>query len=85
MADRSKGEPGGQDDVLTSTLAAGFTTTIPDEVVEHLQLREGDEIAYVIARGEVCLMRLGTESRDDPFAIFSEWNSEEDEKGYERL
>ncbi|MEX6506431.1 AbrB/MazE/SpoVT family DNA-binding domain-containing protein [Jiella sp. M17.18] len=70
--------------MLTSKLNAGLTT-IPAEVLEHLGLREGDEIVYVITGDEVRMARRQPETRDDPFAIFYEWNSEEDEKGYERL
>lgn len=70
--------------MITSKLTSKAQTTIPQPVRVALQLREGDEIAYRIEDGHVVLTRA-SEPRDDPFAAFTDWDSEADRRGYRDL
>ena len=72
--------------MITSRLSSKSQTTIPQPVRKALGLQDGDEILYLIDKdGGVVLKRAGSMPREDPFALFDEWNSEEDEKGYANL
>lgn len=73
--------------MITSKLTSKAQTTIPQAVRNALHLREGDEIAYRIEEGQVVLTRVQDANRvaDDPFATFSEWDSEADRQAYARL
>lgn len=70
--------------MITSKLTSKAQTTIPQPVRAALRLREGDEIGYLIEGDRVVLTRVrgGAEQVDDPFATFSEWDSEADRKAY---
>jgi antitoxin PrlF len=56
-------------------------TTIPQPVRAALDLNLGDEIVYMIEGDRVILAKAAAPS-DDPFACFSEWNSEADRQAY---
>lgn len=71
--------------MITSKLTSKAQTTIPQAVRSALNLREGDQLAYVIENGRVVLMKASTPPTDDPFALFSEWDSEADEAAYADL
>ena len=72
--------------MITSRLTSKAQTTIPQAVRNALRLREGDELAYTIEEGRVILTRkTAADVKNDPFATFSEWSSEEDERAYARL
>ncbi|MBB3146939.1 MULTISPECIES: AbrB/MazE/SpoVT family DNA-binding domain-containing protein [Phyllobacterium] len=72
--------------MITSKMTSKAQTTIPQAVRMALNLRPGDEIAYQIEDGRVILMRTETGAHgDDPFATFSEWDSEADKKAYANL
>lgn len=73
--------------MITSKLTSKAQTTIPQAVRNALHLREGDEIAYRIEEGQVVLTRVQDANRaaDDPFATFSEWDSEADREAYAKL
>ena len=71
--------------MIISKLTSKAQTTIPQAVRNALHLREGDEIAYVIENGRVILTRVNSEALDDPFATFSEWDSEADRRAYADL
>lgn len=72
--------------MITSKLTSKAQTTIPQAVRNALHLREGDEIAYRIEDGHVVLTRMrDAEPVDDPFATFSEWDSEADREAYANL
>jgi antitoxin PrlF len=73
--------------MITSKLTRKAQTTIPQPVRAALHLKEGDEIAYRIeADGRVVLTRAQPGApADDPFATFSEWDSEADRKAYADL
>lgn len=68
--------------MITSKLSTKAQTTIPQPVRTALGLREGDEIAYEIDGDRVVLRKAGTDVEEDPFAVFNEWNSAADRKGY---
>lgn len=71
--------------MITSKLTSKAQTTIPQAVRTALGLREGDEIAYRIDRGQVILMRVRDDRADNPFHTFTEWDSEADRTAYADL
>lgn len=71
--------------MIKSKLTAKAQTTIPQPVREALRLRPGDEIAYQIQGDRVILSKARTAPADDPFATFSEWETEADRAGYDDL
>ena len=73
--------------MITSKLTSKAQTTIPQPVRAALHLREGDEIAYNIEPGgRVMLTRAHPDvPADDPFATFTEWDSDADRKAYANL
>lgn len=71
--------------MIVSKLTSKAQTTIPQPVRTALRLKEGDEIAYVIATDHVIITRASTAATDDPFATFDEWDGEADRKAYARL
>ena len=71
--------------MITSKLTSKAQTTIPQAVRNALRLREGDELSYVIENGRVILTKASAEMMEDPFATFSEWDSEADRKAYADL
>lgn len=72
--------------MITSRLTSKAQTTIPRAVRTALGLHPGDELAYVIEDGRAVLTRFDAQAHlDDPFATFSEWNSEADAEAYGRL
>jgi antitoxin PrlF len=60
-------------------------TVIPREVRERLRLRAGDTLRYRLTSEAVLLDKAPTSDADDPFAAFSEWSGEADEKAYGKL
>jgi len=71
--------------MITSKLSGEARTTIPRAVRTALDLREGDEIAYVIEDGRVILTRARSEPIEDPFRAFTEWDGEADRRAYADL
>ena len=71
--------------MITSKLTSKAQTTIPLPVRAALQLREGDEIGYQINGDHVILVRVGSNSVEDPFSTFHEWGSEADRRAYAKL
>jgi len=71
--------------MITSKITSKAQTTIPQPVREALRVREGDELAYTIERGRVILTKASRAPADDPFATFSEWDSENDRRAYADL
>ncbi|MFG1223767.1 AbrB/MazE/SpoVT family DNA-binding domain-containing protein [Xanthobacter wiegelii] len=71
--------------MIVSKLTSKAQTTIPQAVRTALRLQEGDEIAYSIEDGRVVLTKATTKAGDDPFATFSEWDSDADRKAYADL
>jgi antitoxin PrlF len=71
--------------VITSKLTSKAQTTVPQPIRAALHLKAGDVIAYAIVGDKVVLTRAPTEATDDPFATFSEWNSDADRRAYADL
>ena len=64
-----------------SRVSVKSQTVIPRDVREQLKLKPGDTLRYRITEDGI-LLDKATEAGDDPFAAFSEWTSEADEKAY---
>ena len=56
-------------------------TVIPHEMRERLKLKPGGIVRYRMTDDGI-LLDKATEAGDGPFAVFSEWTSEADEKAY---
>ena len=67
-----------------SKVSVKSQTVIPREVREKLQLKPGDTLRYRVTDDGI-LLDKAAEAGDDPFASFSEWTSEADEKAYSGL
>lgn len=59
-------------------------TVIPREVRARLGLKAGDRLAYRITPKGI-LIEKAQEQADDPFATFTEWSSEADERAFKSL
>ncbi len=57
-------------------------TVIPRAVRERLNLKPGDTLRYRVTDDGVLLDKAPAHEADDPFATFSEWSNEADEKAY---
>jgi antitoxin PrlF len=71
--------------MITSKITSKAQTTIPQAVRDALRVREGDELAYKIERGRVIVTKARRAPLDDPFATFSEWASDNDQRAYDEL
>ena len=71
--------------MITSKLTSKAQTTIPRPVRKALRVRAGDELAYTIDGGRVILTKAEHAPSEDPFATFSEWDSENDRRAYGKL
>jgi antitoxin PrlF len=71
--------------MITSKLTSKAQTTIPQAVRAALRLTEGDELAYEIDGGRVILTKASIRDGDDPFGMFSEWDSAADRNAYSDL
>ncbi len=65
-----------------SKVSVKSQTVIPREVRERLDLKPGDTLRYRVTDQGVMLDKAPANEADDPFAAFSEWSSEADEKAY---
>jgi len=65
-----------------SKVSVKSQTVIPREVRERLALKPGDTLRYRVTDGGVLLDKAPASEGDDPFAAFSEWASDADEKAY---
>ncbi len=59
-------------------------TVIPREVRTRLGLKAGDRLRYKMTAKGVTIEKAEAEG-DDPFATFTEWSSEADERAYTSL
>ena len=71
--------------MIKSKLTAKAQTTIPKPVRDALRLRAGDEIVYQVEGDRVILTKSVAGSSEDPFATFSEWETEADRDAYADL
>jgi antitoxin PrlF len=70
---------------VRSKVSIKSQTVLPREVRERLQIRPGDHLRYIIDKNGVRLEKDSPRDADDPFATFTEWASEADEKAYADL
>jgi antitoxin PrlF len=66
-----------------SKVSVNSRTVIPREVRERLKLKPGDTLRYRVTDDGVLLDKAT--KAGDPFAAFSEWMSEADEKAFADL
>ena len=71
--------------MITSKLTTKAQTTLPRAVRSALGVGPGDDLAYTIEGDVVTLSRAAFGVAEDPFATFSEWDSEADRKAYADL
>jgi antitoxin PrlF len=62
-----------------SKISVKSETVIPREVCERLKLKPGDTLRYRFTNDGILLDKAAGEG---PFAAFSEWTSEADEKAF---
>jgi antitoxin PrlF len=67
-----------------SKISVKSQTVIPRSVRERLRLEPGDTLRYRLTDEGVLIDKAPIEA-DDPFATFSEWTGEADEKAYGKL
>ncbi len=67
-----------------SKVSVKSQTVIPRQVREKLGLKPGDTLRYRLSDDGVLIDKAPAEV-DDPFAAFSEWSGEADEKAYADL
>ena len=65
-----------------SKVSVKSQTVIPREVREQLKLKPGDTLRYRVTDDGILLDKAPANEADDPFATFSEWSNEADEKAY---
>jgi antitoxin PrlF len=65
-----------------SRVSVKSQTVIPREVRQRLQLKPGDTLRYRMTEAGVLVDKAPANEADDPFATFSEWANEADEKAY---
>ena len=71
--------------MIRSRLTTKSQTTIPRPVRVALGLGPGDEVTYEIDGARVILRKAEESRGEDPFATFSEWDSDADREGYADL
>jgi antitoxin PrlF len=71
--------------MITSKLTSKAQTTIPQPVRVALGLAEGDELRYEVEGGRVVLSKVRSQTAEDPFVAFSEWESDADREAYADL
>ncbi len=71
--------------MIISKITSKAQTTIPQAVREALRVKQGDALAYKIESGRVIVTKAARIPADEPFASFSEWASEHDNKAYAGL
>ena len=69
----------------SSKLSSKAQIFVPKNIREHLKLRLGDTIRYRITAGGVLIEKDRSGDKADPFAIFTEWGSAEDDLSFADL
>lgn len=67
----------------TSKITSKSQTVIPRDIREKLGLKPGDRVMYRQTAEGIVIEKMMPE--DDPFAVFTEWSSAEDEAAYADL
>jgi antitoxin PrlF len=65
-----------------SRVSVKSQTVIPRAIRERLGLQAGDRLRYRLTEDGVLIDKAPSPDADDPFAAFTEWSSEADEKAY---
>jgi AbrB family looped-hinge helix DNA binding protein len=68
-----------------SKVSVKSQTVIPRAVRRQLGLGPGDTLRYRLTEEGVLIDKARAGEADDPFASFSEWSGEADEKAYGNL
>jgi antitoxin PrlF len=68
----------------TAKLSAKAQTVIPRAIREKLGLKPGDSVRFVETKDGI-LIGKAVDEDSDPFAVFGEWRSDEDDKAYRDL
>lgn len=68
-----------------SKVSVKSQTVIPNDVRRRLGLKPGDMLRYRITDAGVVIDKANPAEADDPFATFSEWSSEADERAFADL
>ncbi|MBI2719063.1 MAG: type II toxin-antitoxin system PrlF family antitoxin [Rhizobiales bacterium] len=71
--------------VAFSKISVKSQTVIPREIRERLGLKPGDRVRYSWTEKGVVIEKAERPSEDDPFAVFTEWSGEADERAYGKL
>ena len=72
------------DQIDYSKVSAKSQVVIPKSVRQRLGLKQGDRLRFRVSGERVTIEKV-REAEDDPFAMFSEWNSAEDDELYRDL
>jgi antitoxin PrlF len=65
-----------------SKISAKGQTVLPREVRQRLGVKPGDTLRYRLTASGVLLDKAPACEANDPFATFSEWSGEADERAY---
>lgn len=68
-----------------SKVSVKSQTVLPRAVRERLGVKPGDTLRFQLTNEGVLLDKAPAELADDPFASFTEWSSEADERAYSDL
>lgn len=68
-----------------SKVSVKSQTVLPRAVRDTLGVRPGDMLRYRMTEKGMLIDKAPANEADDPFAAFSEWSSEADEKAYADL
>jgi len=71
--------------MITSKITSKAQTTIPRAVRHHLGLKEGDTIGFAIEGQRVVLCKPEAAQHGSASPVFREWESEADQRSYDRL
>jgi antitoxin PrlF len=66
-------------------ITAKHQITLPKEVREVLKAERGESIEFSIDDGEIIVRKARSARMDDPFVMFTEWASPEDDEAYAEL
>ncbi len=70
---------------IVSKISSKAQTVIPRDVRERLGLKTGDRLRYRYTQTGVMIEKDEEEPEEDPFAAFTEWADEEDERAFAHL
>lgn len=71
--------------VIFSKITSKSQTVIPRAVRQKLGLKPGDRLAYALTDKGIVIKKAKAGVEDDPFSVFSEWSSPEDDEAYADL